>query len=127
MRCLHAALCVERPEAGQNSSADDLQWSPLRGLPVLPKPHHTWLSWAPLFEYPRSALTRDVVRITRSCPLYACFGGRHSCHSPAASGRPCANDTAGRAAVEACVELAQRGNATIAINFSPCDSTTDAP
>eukprot|EP01046_Picozoa_sp_COSAG06_P003893 COSAG06_NODE_156_length_21863_cov_29.245405_6_plen_323_part_00 len=116
-------------EAGQNSSADDQQWSPLRGLPVLPKPHHTWLSWAPLFEDPRSALTRDVVRITRSCPLYACFGGRHSCHSPAASGRPCANDTAGRAAVEACVELAQRGNATIAINFSPwyCVYDSDDP
>jgi hypothetical protein len=94
-------------------------WSPLKGLPPLPKPHHSWLSWAPLFlsaEGPAAAVTRDVVRITSSCSLYACFGDRHSCHQPS---HPCQNDTAGRAAVEACVALAKPTNATIAVNLSP--------
>eukprot|EP01050_Picozoa_sp_SAG11_P006421 SAG11_NODE_496_length_8931_cov_2.956015_8_plen_900_part_00 len=98
---------------------DDEDWSPLKGLPALPKPHHSWLSWAPLFLHtdgPSAAVTRDVVRITGSCSVYACFGDRHSCHRPS---RPCQNDSAGQAAVEACVRLAGPHNGTIAINFSP--------
>eukprot|EP01050_Picozoa_sp_SAG11_P004177 SAG11_NODE_260_length_11531_cov_6.271781_4_plen_184_part_00 len=49
-------------------------WSPLKGLPALPKPHHSWLSWEPLFLDPASAITQDVVRITGSCSICACFG-----------------------------------------------------
>ena len=111
------------------------EWSPLKGLPTLPKPHHSWLSWAPLFRDPTSAVTQDLVRITGSCSVYACFGGRRSCDLPS---KPCQNDTAGRAAVEACVALAKPHNATIAINFSPwycaykrdealSDPTNDSP
>ena len=91
-------------------------WSPLAGLPPLPKPHHSWLSSDPTFASATDPLTRDVVRITGSCPVYACFGDSGSCHAPS---HPCSNDTASRAAVEACVALATPVNATIAINYSP--------
>ena len=91
-------------------------WSPLAGLPPLPKPHHSWLSSDPTFADAEDPVTRDVVRITGSCPVYACFGDRGSCHAPS---HPCSDDAAGRAAVEACVALAAPVNATIAVNYSP--------
>jgi hypothetical protein len=103
---------------GTSLKTDDAAsgWSPLAGLPPLPKPHHSWLSSDSTFENATDPLTRDVVRITGSCPVYACFGDSGSCH---AASHPCSNDTAGRAAVEACVALAAPVNATIAINYSP--------
>ena len=101
---------------GLKHDDNEAEWSPLKGLPTLPKPHHSYLGSAPLFLDPANTIAQDVVRITGSCSLYACFGDRHSCDLP---NKPCQNDTAGRAAVEACVALAKPHNATIAINFSP--------
>jgi hypothetical protein len=108
--------CQQQQPFAATTQSSRQAWSPLAGLPPLPKPHHSWLSTDPTFANATDPLTRDVVRITGSCPVYACFGDRSSCHAPS---HPCSNDTAGRAAVEACVALSAPVNATIAINYSP--------